>query len=147
MNNRLIENILKLSNVPLVSSVRIRYLINYFKDSDEIFKSSKNELLKIDSISEKIANNILNFDYTSIQKQIDEQFKLIEKYNVQVITFWDSEYPEQLRNITYPPVLLFARGDTSLLKKNLLLLLGHVLLQSMELIAQNTFLLTFPNPI
>ena len=124
MNNRLIENILKLSNVPLVSSVRIRYLINYFKDSDEIFKSSKNELLKINSISEKIANNILNFDYTYIQKQIDEQFKLIEKYNVQVITFWDSEYPEQLRNITYPPVLLFARGDTSLLKKKSIAIVG-----------------------
>lgn len=124
MNIKLISDIIRLSKVPQISSSRIRTLVNHFKDSEEIFKATKEELLSIDTISEKIANNLLEFNYNQVQKEIDEQFELIDKYDVKVITFWDNEYPEQLKNITYPPTLLFARGDISLLKKESIAIVG-----------------------
>jgi len=47
------------------------------------------------------------------QRSIDKQFSLLNKVNGSIISFWDKEYPEQLKNIYDPPVLLFVRGKLS----------------------------------
>ncbi len=41
-----------------------------------------------------------------------------------IISFFDDEYPEQLRQIYQPPLVLFARGDVSLLKQNIVTIVG-----------------------
>lgn len=42
----------------------------------------------------------------------------------ELVTFFDSEFPERLRQCYRPPLLLFARGDTSLLKKHVTVIAG-----------------------
>lgn len=46
------------------------------------------------------------------------------KQQCQVISFFDQEYPEKLRQIYQPPLILFARGDLSLLKKEIVTVVG-----------------------
>lgn len=41
-----------------------------------------------------------------------------------VIGFFDEEYPEKLRQIYRPPLVLFAQGDTSLLSKEIVTIVG-----------------------
>lgn len=41
-----------------------------------------------------------------------------------VISFFDKEYPEKLRQIYQPPLILFAQGDTSLLSKEIVSIVG-----------------------
>lgn len=42
----------------------------------------------------------------------------------QVLSFFDEEYPEKLRQIYQPPLLLFVQGDVSLLKKEIVTIVG-----------------------
>lgn len=46
----------------------------------------------------------------------DDELENINNSNIKAITFIDEEYPEVLRNMTIPPLVLFYRGDLSLLK-------------------------------
>jgi len=124
MNNISIADIIKLSFVPRISSTKIRNLVNYFKDTSLIFNATYNELIKVDFISEKIATDLINFNFSSVQTKIDEQLKLIEKCNVNIVSFWDDNYPNRLKNIAYPPILLFTKGDVSLLKSNSIAVIG-----------------------
>ncbi|WP_374721893.1 DNA-processing protein DprA [Peribacillus tepidiphilus] len=53
------------------------------------------------------------------------QFNLYENNNLKIITIFDDEYPEKLRNIHTPPWVLYGKGDFSLLKnKNMLAVVG-----------------------
>lgn len=46
------------------------------------------------------------------------------KQQCQVISFFDDAYPEKLRQIYQPPLILFARGDLSLLKQKIVTIVG-----------------------
>ena len=46
------------------------------------------------------------------------------KQQCQVLSFFDAEYPQRLREIYQPPLLLFARGELSLLKKKVAVIVG-----------------------
>ncbi|PLV57477.1 DNA-processing protein DprA [Thermotoga sp. SG1] len=52
------------------------------------------------------------------EEEFERQKFLIEKYDVRLISFWDDSYPESLRKSKFPPVVLFVRGDDSLLRKS-----------------------------
>ncbi|QNQ80473.1 DNA-processing protein DprA [Lactobacillus sp. PV034] len=45
-------------------------------------------------------------------------------FQCEVITFFDQLYPEQLREIYNPPIVLFARGNIRLLKKKITVIVG-----------------------
>lgn len=49
---------------------------------------------------------------------LEEAQKLEEKYSNTYITILDEEYPEYLRQASYPPLVLFYKGNIELLKKS-----------------------------
>ncbi|AEG40383.1 DNA-processing protein DprA [Lactobacillus kefiranofaciens] len=55
-------------------------------------------------------------DLERLKKQIYQQSE--------VISFFDDEYPEKLRQMYRPPLVLFARGDLSLLQKEIITIVG-----------------------
>lgn len=36
---------------------------------------------------------------------------LLDKINAKIVTYWDDEYPELLRNIYFPPLLIYVIGE------------------------------------
>lgn len=66
--------------------------------------------------------------YNALQKKekVDDhhQNKLKEKVNSQYVTIIDEDYPEQLKNISCPPFVLFYHGDLDLIKGNLIAVIG-----------------------
>lgn len=46
------------------------------------------------------------------------------KKQCQIISFFDSEYPDNLRQIYRPPLILFAQGDLKLLKQKIITVVG-----------------------
>ncbi len=124
MNNKFLSDLLKINSVPQISSARLRNLVNHFKDTELIFKADTEELLKVDLINEKCAKNIAGFDFSESEKKIDIQLSLAEKFNVKIITIWDDDYPDKLKNIAYPPAILYTRGNTALLKEKSIAVVG-----------------------
>ena len=78
---------------------------NIFLLDDYLFQS----IAGINSgIARRISNSINNFD--KYKEEISQELSSIENQNISVTTFWDSSYPAQLKNIYYPPLILYSLG-------------------------------------
>ncbi len=115
-----------LTKVEGLGSVRIKRLLDRFGSAEKVFNASAIELAGIENISAKTANVILdasaNFDewendYETLQIKL-------EKLNIGVLALTDDEYPDLLKRIYDPPVLLYYRGNYK--KENLVDCIGIV---------------------
>ena len=70
---------------------------------------------------DKIFLAIQNHDYPF---SYDEALKAVEALPCKVLTILDYEYPERLKNIWHPPLVLFYYGDISLLNKRCIATVG-----------------------
>jgi DNA processing protein len=101
-------SLLCLIAVPGVGPHRIRNLIGQFRDVAHVLNANISELCQVDGVDEKTAKLIKN---QQNQKFAEEQINLAEKEHIQIVTFWDTIYPEILKKIYDPPIVLFVKGD------------------------------------
>ena len=85
-----------LNMVQGIGYIRLKVLLDEFKDVHSIFKAPLNRLKAIKVIGAQIAEAIKNAhsDY-----DIDKEIELVKKAGVKVVTLFDKEYPELLRTI------------------------------------------------
>jgi len=101
------EALLRLSAVPLIGPGKLRALIGKFQSANRVLSATKKELMSVDGIDVKIAENIKAFDGEDFAK---EQLQRLSRCGVRLITFWDDDYPDLLKQIYDPPALLFIKG-------------------------------------
>lgn len=107
-----IHSLLLLSSIPGIGHAKIRTLIHKFGSADNVFNASLHRLIATDGFDQKTAEKII--DPTQRDPRfVDEQIKLMDQYDARIVTFWDEEYPENLKNIFDPPAFLFIRGTLS----------------------------------
>lgn len=107
-----IHDVLHLKSIPKISDRKIINLINHFGSTKELLSQDPRSFLKVAGIRESDASLI---KHTRIDtKQIENQFSLVNRINGSIISLWDKEYPEHLKNIYDPPALLFVRGSLRL---------------------------------
>lgn len=75
------------------------------------------ERFKDERLDRKLSNYLKRFDRKILEKEIEE----IENSDVEIITFWDDEYPPLLREIPSPPILLYCKGKIEVLRDKLTL--------------------------
>ncbi|MDP2980440.1 MAG: DNA-processing protein DprA [Candidatus Omnitrophota bacterium] len=101
------ERLLVLNMVEDIGSVRTQVLLKHFGSLNKIFKAGEDELKKVKEISPIITSRIPQ----AIKKiDLNKELDLIKKHGVKVITFLDRDYPENLKNIYDPPVVLYVKG-------------------------------------
>lgn len=97
-------------------------LLNKFKEPKCIYNLPKEELSKEDNkLSKDIIEEILNNKNIN---DLEEYIKYMKKNQIQIITMFDKEYPEKLKVIYDKPIALFYRGNISLLKKDIIAIVG-----------------------
>ncbi len=101
------EALLRLSAVPLIGPSKLRALIGKFQSANSVLSATKKQLMSVDGIDVKIAHNIKTFDGQDFAK---EQLRLLSRCGARLITFWDDDYPDPLKQIYDPPALLFVKG-------------------------------------
>lgn len=96
-------------------------LFKIFKTINAIYEAKQSELLKIEDI------NML--DVFEIEKS--KNYDLIKKYEnyinkneIKLININDKHYPEKLKNIYDPPVVIFTKGNLELLNQKSLGIVG-----------------------
>ena len=99
-------------SIPGVGPRKTLDLITEFGSLENIFSVDYEELTRIPGIKDKIARAILG---DPDEELIAGQNKLIDKFQVKLVTLWDESYPEQLKQIYDPPIALFCRGNVELL--------------------------------
>jgi DNA processing protein len=103
-----LECLLVLNSVPDVGYVRIKNLVERFKDIKEIFRATRAQLEEVDKIGPKIASAIAGCDK---EKVLERELKLAEDNGARVISYLDDEYPANLKQIYDPPAILYVKGS------------------------------------
>lgn len=88
-----------------------RRVLEKFEKYEDIFKLDKIYLKKYCNLDEEDLEKI----YSSKDVNILDELKKLEKNKISLLFIKDKEYPEELKNITKPPIFLYYRGDISLL--------------------------------
>ena len=96
-----------LSGINGIGSVLGKRLINHFGNIENLYKAEKVDLIKVDGIGEKLANNIIKDKDLDKHKEILERCK---KLNINIITFESAEYPKKLNEYENAPIILYLRG-------------------------------------
>ncbi len=104
-------SLLKLLSIPKIGNQRIRQLISKFGSPERALEASVNEIKRINGFSSELSQSIVS---NNGRKFAENQLRLLDKYDSELISFWDDDYPELLKNIYDPPVLLFLRGKGSI---------------------------------
>ncbi|HXR76416.1 MAG TPA: DNA-processing protein DprA [Bryobacteraceae bacterium] len=102
---------LALLMLPGLGTVRSLRLLESFGGPQAIFRASASELEGA-GLGSALARSIASG--CSFEEAVDQQEKLRE-LGAQVITLHDPRYPQRLRDIFDPPIVLFARGCVDLL--------------------------------
>lgn len=102
-----IAAIFNLLNVPKIGVQKVRNLVSKINSPEKIFSLSEQELCSIEGIDQKSARAIRSY------KDHDTGKRLVDKtvsHNMAILTLWDTNYPQLLKKIYDPPVLLFTIG-------------------------------------
>ena len=102
-----------LTKVEGLGPVRIKKLLEVFKCPDAVFDSPAKELIQVEGISEKIIRSIraVNKNREKIDGCLDKIEKRMDSLKIGVLTYADDDYPDLLKKIFDPPVILYYRGE------------------------------------
>jgi len=100
--------LLRLSSVPGIGPNKLRTLVNHFGSPSQVFHAAESKLVAVGKIDVKTARRIRKYDTGLF---VEEQLNRMKKAGARLITFWDKEYPERLKQIYDPPTFLFVKGS------------------------------------
>lgn len=99
-----INDILKIKETKTLNTHEIISIVEQF-DSLNTFRNSSHPLVHKLNLSLLISG-----DHSIIDDIVNKNLELCEKHNIKLISFWDEEYPFLLKNIHYPPLILYVKG-------------------------------------
>lgn len=114
--------IMWLSSFEFMSYKKAMFIIEEFNDLEDFFynlnkyKSIITKVFELEEYNQMISENHFNY--------IDRVINNYEKLNIEVLTIKSDGYPELLKEISSPPVMLYCMGDISLLNSDCLAVVG-----------------------
>lgn len=115
------EALVALNLIEHVGPVRVRQLLEHFGEAPAILVASRQQLLQVRNIGEEVAEAIASWEKTI---DLGGELKRIADFGCRVVTQMDAEYPELLRHIYDPPVVLYVKGELLPKDKNSVALVG-----------------------
>lgn len=115
------EAFVALNMIEGVGPVRVRQLLEHFGDAPAILRASKPQLLQVRGIGEDTAERIAAWESTV---DLSGELQRIREYGCHIVIPDDSEYPELLRQIYDPPIVLYVKGTLTDRDKNPVAIVG-----------------------
>ncbi|MFH1457574.1 MAG: DNA-processing protein DprA [Candidatus Omnitrophota bacterium] len=101
------EAFVSLNLVREIGSTRLKKLLEIFGKPENILKACVSHLAAASGIGEKSAYKI-----RSLKKEdLERELSLARKLNLKIITLEDKDYPENLKHIPDPPIVLYVKGE------------------------------------
>jgi DNA processing protein len=115
------EALVALNLVENVGPIRVRQLLERFGEAVDILRASRQDLLQVRGIGEETASAIANWE-----KSIDltSELKRVDEFGCRVVIQTDEEYPDLLRQIYDPPIVLYIKGSLLPKDKNAVAMVG-----------------------
>ena len=86
-------------------------LLEKYHSLSNIWNLDREELMSCNFLEDKIIKEILNLDY---RKNLKKYLDYMEIYNVSMVTCFDEDYPKKLKDIPNRPIVLFYKGNISI---------------------------------
>jgi DNA processing protein len=115
------EALVALNLVEGVGPIRVRQLLEKFGDAPSILKASKSQLAAVHGIGEETADAISRWE-TNVP--LAAELKRIQEFGCHIVIQSDPEYPELLKQIYDPPIVLYVKGNLTAKDKNSVALVG-----------------------
>ena len=115
------EALVALNLIEHVGPVRVRQLLEHFGDAPAILKASRQQLLRVRSVGEDTAEAIANWEKTI---DLNAELKRIADSGCRIVIQADPDYPELLKQIYDPPVVLYVKGELLPKDKNAVAMVG-----------------------
>ena len=115
------EALVALNLIEHVGPVRVRQLLEHFGQPEAILQASRRQLLQVQGIGEETAEAI-----GAWEKNVDlaAELKRAAEFGARLLIQSDPEYPELLRQLYDPPVVLYVKGALSPKDKNSVAMVG-----------------------
>jgi DNA processing protein len=98
---------LALHMTPGLGNTVFKNLLEKFGSPQVVFEADIPELLQVEGLREEIAQRIVNGKFAS---DPEKELRKVEKCNARIITYLTPSYPRLLKEIHYPPMLLYVKG-------------------------------------
>lgn len=105
MNYNAIKNLIIIQQAFGVGNVGAVKVYKFLKDKN-LLNNTISEIIKDEILSKKIIDKINSVTH----KDIDNIFKDCIANGIRIITIEDNDYPNRLRNISVPPLVLYIKG-------------------------------------
>lgn len=109
-----------LSRLEGLSPKILMELLERYKTPKELWNKTKEELI-LDGIKEKQADEIVNPKY---RHNLDKYLEYMNNNNIGLINIYDKYYPDRLKVIYDPPVVLYVKGNKKILKEKGISIVG-----------------------
>lgn len=100
-----IDNWIRLAK--LESPKRAIALVDHFGSVADVFAADAEDLSEVEGVGVKGAERIRAL----AKEPVDREIKALEKLGARIVSYWDADYPMNLRQISDPPAVLFVRGE------------------------------------
>lgn len=102
------EACIALNMLPTIGPVRLRRLLEVFKEPQQILSAKRTELRKVEGIGGEVADQISGWESTvDLSAELDR----VREFGVTVMTQASPSYPRTLREIHAPPIVLYVWGE------------------------------------
>ena len=102
------EALVALNLLPRIGPVRVKRIMEYLGSANAVFSASSQTLMNISGLGSKTIELIKNWE-SSIDLQAE--LELANQRELKIITLADSDYPEPLRQMYDPPIVLYVWGE------------------------------------
>src|SRR5947207_14338795 len=102
------EACIALNMLPTVGPVRLRKLLENFREPQQVLAAKRSELRKVEGIGNEVADQISTWESTV---DLAAELKRVRDFGATVITQESPSYPRPLREIHAPPIVLYVRGE------------------------------------
>lgn len=107
MDRETLKYWLALNMVVGVGRTLFHRLVQGFGSPAEVFSASRNDLLRIQGIGEKVVSEIKRFD---VDSAAERELRLADNEGLRILTLESPEYSPLLKSIYDPPPILYIKG-------------------------------------
>ena len=115
------EALVALNLIEHVGPVRVRHLLDHFGEAPAILRASRAQLLQVHGIGEDTADAIAGWEKTV---DLGSELLRVRDFGCRILTQAEAEYPELLRQIYDPPIVLYVKGSLTPRDKNAVAMVG-----------------------
>jgi len=104
------QSLLILNAIPGLGNIRIRQLLEFFGSAQNVLKATYQQLMAIGALPKNVIHHLKSF---KIDEFLKGEEKLLNENGLKFLVLSDSDYPQNLKEIPDPPVLVYLKGDVS----------------------------------